>query len=207
MSGSIVNPPTSTTATTTTAATTFPMTTTLRGGGGLLSSAATDDAIAEAAATAAPVEIFRADYEPLPYKVTNVSMNFIIRDGKTTVHTEMKIVPNDDDATTESTTTHPNNTEDGVGVVGSSSSRGDMIMNGEASAISSLHSIRLNGIELVDGTDYTIVGDALLLPSCTLNDGGVLYTIVDIVPETNTQLSGLYKSGDKMYCTQCEAMG
>jgi aminopeptidase N len=31
-------------------------------------------------------------------------------------------------------------------------------------------------------------------------------TKVKIVPEENTQLSGLYKSGG-MYCTQCEAMG
>ena len=191
MSGSIVNPPTSTTAATTAAAT-RPMTT-LRGGGGLLSSATTD-AIAEAATTgaaAAPVEIFRADYKPLPYVVTNVGMNFIIRDGKTRVHTEMKIVPND-------TELPPN--VDGVG------SRGDMMLNGEASAITLL-SIRLNGIELVMGTDFKIVGDALLIPSSVLNEGGVLNTSVDIVPETNTQLSGLYKSGGKMYCTQCEAMG
>ena len=34
----------------------------------------------------------------------------------------------------------------------------------------------------------------------------VLTTRVKIIPETNTQLSGLYKSGS-MYCTQCEAMG
>ena len=34
----------------------------------------------------------------------------------------------------------------------------------------------------------------------------VVRTTVEIVPEDNTQLSGLYKSGD-MYCTQCEAEG
>jgi aminopeptidase N len=33
-----------------------------------------------------------------------------------------------------------------------------------------------------------------------------LETVVEIIPEDNTQLSGLYKSG-AMYCTQCEAMG
>ena len=37
-------------------------------------------------------------------------------------------------------------------------------------------------------------------------DGGILTTTVEIVPEDNTQLSGLYKSGP-MYCTQCEAQG
>ena len=82
-----------------------------------------------------------------------------------------------------------------------------MILNGEASAVT-LTSIKYNGIDLVLGTDFTIVGDTLLIPSSTLGNegGGVLTTSVDIVPETNTQLSGLYKSG-KMYCTQCEAMG
>ena len=33
-----------------------------------------------------------------------------------------------------------------------------------------------------------------------------LQTEVEIVPEENTQLSGMYKSGE-MYCSQCEAMG
>ena len=35
--------------------------------------------------TAAPKEIYRKDYKPLAYKVSNVAMNFDIRDGKTVV--------------------------------------------------------------------------------------------------------------------------
>jgi aminopeptidase N len=164
---------------------------TLRGGG--LFSTTTDTTIVDAEATTvsstAPVEIFRTDYKPLPYKVTNVNMNFIIHDGKTTVHTELKILPNNDKFI------------EGIG------KDEDMILNGEASALT-LTSIQYNGIDLVLGTDFNIVGDTLLIPSSTLGrqGGGVLTTSVDIVPETNTQLSGLYKSG-KMYCTQCEAMG
>jgi aminopeptidase N len=164
---------------------------TLRGGG-LFSTTTDTTTIASEATTAsstAPVEIFRTDYKPLPYKVTNVNMNFIIHDGKTTVHTELKIVPNNDKFI------------EGIG------KDEDMILNGEASALT-LTSIQYNGIDLILGTDFTIVGDTLLIPSRTLGrqGGGVLTTSVDIVPETNTQLSGLYKSG-KMYCTQCEAMG
>lgn len=37
------------------------------------------------AETAAPKEIFRKHYKPLAYKVSNVEMNFDIRDGKTIV--------------------------------------------------------------------------------------------------------------------------
>ena len=52
----------------------------LRGGSALHSTVA-----AEVEAEAAPQEIFRSDYKPLPFKVSNVSMKFDIRDGKTVV--------------------------------------------------------------------------------------------------------------------------
>ena len=93
----------------------------------------------------------------------------------------------------------------------------DLVLDGEADALTLL-SISLDGIDLVAGVDYVIDGDALTVPSSVLEGGGdgggggggggarKLATRVEIVPETNTQLSGLYKSG-KMYCTQCEAMG
>ena len=45
----------------------------------------TAEAVAEEIAEDAPKEIFRTDYKPLSYKVSNVSMNFDIRDGKTIV--------------------------------------------------------------------------------------------------------------------------
>ena len=50
-----------------------------------LQSTTTAEAVAEEIAEDAPKEIFRTDYKPLSYKVSNVSMNFDIRDGKTTV--------------------------------------------------------------------------------------------------------------------------
>ena len=91
----------------------------------------------------------------------------------------------------------------------------DLVLDGEADALTLL-SISLDGVDLVADVDYVIEGDSLIIPSSVLGggddgdyDGGakkLLTTKVEIVPETNTQLSGLYKSG-KMYCTQCEAMG
>jgi len=37
--------------------------------------------------------VYRLDYKPLAFKVSNVSMNFDIRDGKTFVESELTIVP------------------------------------------------------------------------------------------------------------------
>ncbi|KAL3760959.1 hypothetical protein ACHAWU_009638 [Discostella pseudostelligera] len=138
-------------------------------------------------AAATPKEIFRTDYQPLPYKVTNISMNFDIQDGYTIVTSDLTIVSNPD---------------------ASSTTMEDLIFDGEAEALTLL-SIEMNEKELQSGIDYKVEGDALIVPHQLLssNNGSmVLTTRVKIIPETNTQLSGLYKSGS-MYCTQCEAMG
>ena len=64
------------------------------GGGSSSALQSTTTATAEVEKTEAPTEIFRTDYKPLPYKVSNVSMNFDIRDGKTVVESELTVVPN-----------------------------------------------------------------------------------------------------------------
>ena len=82
----------------------------------------------------------------------------------------------------------------------------DLILDGEADALILL-SIQLNGNDLQEGKDYNIDGDELSIPASVMGDGtSKITTKVEIVPESNTQLSGLYKSGS-MYCTQCEAIG
>ena len=158
----------------------------LRGGSTSSSSSAlfSTTTTAEETSKSTPTEIFRSDYTELPYKVSNVSMNFDIRDGTTIVTSSLTIVPNTAD--------------------------GDLVLDGEADALTLL-SISLDEKELVEGIDYTIDGDTLIIPSSLLpsssSDGtSILKTSVQIHPEENTQLSGLYKSGS-MYCTQCEAMG
>ena len=35
----------------------------------------------------------------------------------------------------------------------------------------------------------------------------IVRSTVEIIPEDNTQLSGLYKDGSGMFCSQCEAQG
>lgn len=40
---------------------------------------------------------FRKDYKPLPYKVSNVELNFDIRDGKTVVESSLTVIPGEGD--------------------------------------------------------------------------------------------------------------
>ena len=142
--------------------------------------------VAVEAGISPPKEIFRKDYAPLPYWVSNVSMNFDIRDGQTLVTSEL--------------TVRRNRKGDDVPA--------DLILDGEADALTLL-SLSVDGRELVPNVDYKIEGDALVVFSrllSPLDEPARLVTKVRIHPEGNTQLSGLYKSGS-MYCTQCEAMG
>jgi len=65
--------------------------------------------------------------------------------------------------------------------------------------------------DLVEGKDYELKPGQLVLKRTTLKlaaESGmtILSTVVEIIPEENTALSGMYKSGT-MYCSQCEAMG
>jgi len=130
-----------------------------------------------------PVEIFRKDYKPLPSIVSKINMDFDIRDNLTVVKSQMTIEPNP-----------------------ISRQRGDLELDGDETAVK-LKSIQMDGRVLIEETDYELKPDKLIVKASALNDGsGLLETIVELIPEDNTQLSGLYKSGP-MYCTQCEAVG
>ncbi len=163
------------------------------------SSVALNSAVSsETEESAAPIEYFRSDYEPLPNVVSKINMNFDIRDGKTVVTSEMKVELNPNNTNTNTNT----NTGDKVG---------DLVLDGDETAVK-LMKLQLNDKDLVEGDDYEIKPGQLIIKGSSLYDGesknksSTLKTVVEIVPEENTQLSGLYKSGP-MYCTQCEAMG
>jgi aminopeptidase N len=66
-----------------------------------------------------------------------------------------------------------------------------------------LREIEIDGRPLAE-SEYRLEGDRLVIPSPPARFE--LRTLVTIHPESNTQLSGLYKSSGN-YCTQCEAMG
>jgi len=83
----------------------------------------------------------------------------------------------------------------------------DLVLDGEDVK---LLKVVLNGSELKEGGDYEVKGEKLKISGKALSsasgEGLRLETQVEIVPEKNTQLSGLYYSGT-MYCTQMEAEG
>lgn len=150
-----------------------------------MSSIALNSAVASESETekAAPVEVFRMDYKPLTNIVSKINMNFDIRDGKTIVTSELTVEPN------------PN----GPG-------SGDLVLDGDETEVK-LMKLSVDGRDLVEGDDYVLSPGKLVIQGSALKDGkGLVTTVVEIVPEKNTQLSGLYKSGN-MYCSQCEAMG
>ena len=156
---------------------------TVRGGASStqLDASATTTTTEEATSKEAPVEYFRSDYKPLRFSVSNVSLDINIRPRETTIRTEMTIVRNHE--YTEETPY--------------------LLLDGDETSIT-LKEIALDGRALTEGVHYKVLPGHLEV--CLPQRGGILTTTVTTVPEDNTQLSGLYKSGN-MYCTQCEAMG
>lgn len=151
-----------------------------RGGTSMdLSTTALNSAVLSDADTA-PVEFFRRDYESLPNIVSKINMDFVINEGKTTVTSELFIEKNS-----------------------ATNQEGDLVLDGDESSVK-LISVSINGEELKQGEEYTLEPGKLILKKP--KSGSTLKTVVEIIPEENTQLSGLYKSGP-MYCSQCEAMG
>ena len=109
-----------------------------------------------------PVERFRKDYAPLPYRIDSVSLDIDIRDEQTTVTATLQVLPQADSAG------QPLDL-DGVDLV--------------------LYSIELDGKPLARGTDFELTYDGLRLlepPQVAFE----LKTAVAIKPELNTQLSG-----------------
>merc|ERR1719223_1454483 len=143
---------------------------------------------ADTAEAAAPVEVLRTDYTPLPYTVSETKMEFDIYNGSTTVTTELKVVKNGDGA-----------------------GPSEFVLDGEEEAVKLLE-IMVNGAVLEKDRDYVLAPGKLVIQPDVMaglhagEEEVVLKTVVEITPEENTQLSGLYKSGN-MYCSQCGAMG
>ena len=132
---------------------------------------------AAVAEPAAPEERFRKDYQPPPYRIDSLTLNFDIHEEETLVTSTLNIEPSADAA-------------------------GALELDGEDL---SLRSIEIDGKALVEGSDYKLTADGLSLLALPVA-AFKLTTVVAIKPQDNTQLSGLYKSSG-MYVTQCEAEG
>ncbi|MQX54431.1 aminopeptidase N [Alcanivorax sediminis] len=118
-----------------------------------------------------------SDYQPPAYLVDSVNLDVDIRDGVTTVTSELALRRNPEAAVSDT-----------------------MSFNGEGLVIRSL---ALDGKVLEEG-EYRYENGELRLSG--LPEQATLISVVDIEPEKNTALEGLYMSNG-MYCTQCEAQG
>eukprot|EP00442_Polarella_glacialis_P001959 CAMPEP_0115089878 /NCGR_PEP_ID=MMETSP0227-20121206/25020_1 /TAXON_ID=89957 /ORGANISM="Polarella glacialis, Strain CCMP 1383" /LENGTH=982 /DNA_ID=CAMNT_0002480765 /DNA_START=46 /DNA_END=2994 /DNA_ORIENTATION=- len=153
------------------------------------SSSRRSSATVVAAATSsmeAPTEILRQDYTPPNYWIREAKLAVRIFPGRTEVSSRIQL-------------------ERREGVSAGSS----LSLDGESLK---LQRVVLNGKELAEGAaGYMLEADKLTLSGEALLAGEAagaleLEISVEVVPEENTQLSGLYYSGS-MYCTQMEAEG
>lgn len=137
--------------------------------------------VATATATLeAPTEILRKDYQQPSFFIREVTLTVRIFDGRTEVASRMLLEKN---------------------------TGGSLPLDGEDLK---LKKVLLCGKELKEGEGYTLEKEKLIISADALEAGDStdlwLETEVEIEPEKNTQLSGLYFSGS-MYCTQMEAEG
>ena len=124
-----------------------------------------------------PQTVFLADYQPFTHLVDQVDLVFQLSPLATKVRAQIQFVPNP-----------------------ARPGRHDLRLDGEGLRLVSL---------AIDGGGLALTPDAmgLTIPEADLPDGPfVLTTEVEIAPEANTALEGLYMSRG-MYCTQCEAEG
>ena len=124
-----------------------------------------------------PTPILLADYQPFTHVLSHVALTFTLQPLATRVVARLMATPNP--------------------------------------ARPGRHNLRLDGENLslisckVDGVTIAVLPDdtGLTIPAGLLPDAAfVLETEVEIAPQSNTALEGLYMSNG-MYCTQCEAEG
>ena len=154
-----------------------------RGGGAARDvSSSTTCLSSSATAVAVPKEIFRKDYLQPANWVKEVSMKFDITPNLTTIASTLTCEKNP---------------------LGNPIPH--LVLDGDSTSVTLL-SISVNGKALTEGVDYEKTADQIIVKSLPEASTFSVETVVTTVPEMNTQLSGLYKSGS-MYCTQCEAEG
>ena len=124
-----------------------------------------------------PRTVYLADYQPFPYLLDQVELTFRLAPRATRVLARLQFAPNP-----------------------ARPGRHDLWLNGENLR---LISVAVNGQVVAPAVD----DEGLTIPAAALPKGAfTLETEVEISPETNTALEGLYMSKG-MYCTQCEAEG
>ena len=136
--------------------------------------------VAASAPLVAHTEVRRADYRPPDWFVPEIALDFDLDPKRTTVRARLTVTRNG---------RHANDGD-----------RRPLRLDGDE--IAPLE-VRVDG-EAVGGNAWHLDGGALVI---TLDgDNHVVETVVELSPEANSQLMGLYASGG-ILCTQCEAEG
>lgn len=130
-------------------------------------------------APAQTAEVVRlADYSPYPWTLERVALTVRLHPTATRIAARLRFAPT------------------AAGAV-------PLVLDGEDLA---LKAVAIDGRKL-RAQDYRLTPGALTIHPAALPEGAfTLETVVDINPEANTSLSGLYLSNG-VYCTQCEAEG
>ena len=126
--------------------------------------------------TRAPQPTRLADYRPPDWRIETAEFDFDLGEEKTHVRARLAIRRDHDGPVRP------------------------LVLNGQELKTLSL---AVDGRALGDG-DYLVTGDSLTIAAPP--DEFTLESLVEIHPEANTALEGLYKSGGN-FCTQCEAEG
>jgi len=143
----------------------------------------------EAAEEAPPQAKFRKDYQPLPYSVETVHLNFDLREEHSTVTATLALAPNAR-----------------AGAAASDKAAAGpppLVLNGRADM--ELVSVRVDGGPPLEASAYRRDPALLTLlspPAAAFE----LEVITRVRPQDNSSLEGLYKSGGN-FSTQCEAEG
>jgi aminopeptidase N len=127
-----------------------------------------------------PKAIYLKDYKVPPFLIEETHLHVDIHEDVTTVTATLKVVRNPE--------AEP---EDAI----------NMVLDGSKELAT--QSIAIDGRALT-ANEYQVDGDELSI--FEVPGAFELTTTVQIKPQDNTALEGLYKSGD-MFCTQCEAEG
>ena len=117
-----------------------------------------------------------ADYRAPDWLISQVALTVTINDGETEIAATLELAQNSADLQ-------------------------PLVLDGEG--LETL-SVAIDGV-ILDADAYVVTATTLTVLTPPAGHF-TLQTRVRIKPESNTQLEGLYKSGD-MYCTQCEAEG
>ena len=128
--------------------------------------------------------LFRKDYAPTPYKITDVKLNIDLDKTNTIINSDLHVTPN------------PASTaEKGA----------PLALDGEHMQLQSIKILENGTYRELSKDEYDVTPEQLILKNPPSGDFDLKITN-SINPTANTWLSGMYMAGD-LICTQCESQG